>query len=112
MTKASQSEIGVSGLFLLGGKRDQRAGCIERAYLDDTSDDGGTRRTNDRHRPCDLYPAYAARCRKLWRKQGRHWRDVQSEQIVPLKYGAQMSRVSGLVRRMRDDGPRSAVARM
>jgi hypothetical protein len=44
ITKASQSVIGVSGLFLLGGKRDQRAGCIERAYLDDTSDDGGMRK--------------------------------------------------------------------
>jgi hypothetical protein len=46
------------------------------------------RGTNNRHRPRDLYPAYAARCRKLWRKQGRHRRDVQSKQIVPLKYRA------------------------
>ena len=59
-----------------------------------------------------LDPAYAACCRKLWRKLGRHPRDVQPQQIVPLKYGAEMSRVIGLVRRVRDDGTRSAVTEM
>ena len=41
MTKTSQSVIGVRGLFLLGSKQGQRAGCNECACLDDTSDDGG-----------------------------------------------------------------------
>jgi hypothetical protein len=61
------------------------------------------RGTDDRHRPRDLYSSRPDRSKQLWRKQGRHRRDVHIDTYLTTETGSVWQALERLCKGIRDE---------